>query len=408
MSLHNNQKLSDYDFEKHFTFAKSWEQTNEKSLFRISDWNADPNDVNTPDTIIQQAVEESLKNVTKYAETKLLINACHSIQDSLESVYQITLSNNSHIHLFGNATQAIFGVLCGLKQLIKKPSALIINPSYYSVQDSATLFEIPTVELNRKMKENFKIDIQQIDKLHKQHKINIIILTDPVYSCGLCITENYFNDIVDYCKSNNIWLVIDNAFSCLSWTDESKIWLDKTMLTKCDFNKAIVIDSPSKRLFTNNMKIGIVVANIELIQKLRGFSDSHIGNISGLQLAFAKAIFTEDNKSTVENICKANATRAKNNFNEIEKYFSNSKLVSLVKPDSGFHCVLKSTNETIRQTNAMKVCERLITEYSTLAIPTNDFYYDLDDNFGIRINLMTSPSKSQYVMEQLSIKAFNL
>lgn len=403
-----SHNIFDYNFEKHFEFAKLWEQTNERKLFRISDWNADPKDVNIPDSIIQQAIKESLSTVTKYAETKLLVTACDEIQDNLENVYQIKFSENSQTHLFGNATQAIFGVLCGLKQIVSKPRILIVNPSYYSVKDSANIFEIPTFEMNRRMKENFRIDIDQIEELRYQKQINIIILTDPVYSCGSSITENHFNELIDYCKRNEIWLIVDNAFSCLSWINENKIWLDEMMIRKGEYKKAIVIDSPAKRLFTNNMKIGIVFADIELIKKLREFSDSHIGNISGLQVAFAKSIFSLDNKSTLENICKSNTTKAKKNFAEIEKLIEGSNRVSLLKPDTGFHCILKTPIKTIRQTNVMRVAEQLITEFSTLAIPTNDFFYDLEDDFGIRINLMISPSKSKYLFEKLSLKGFDL
>jgi aspartate/methionine/tyrosine aminotransferase len=104
---------------------------------------------------VQQAIIESMKSITHYAETISVVKACYQIQEDLKEVYGMQFDKQAHIYLFGNATQSIFCVMCALKQIVRRPSALVINPSYYSIKKSAKLFNIPVNEMWRKSRENF-------------------------------------------------------------------------------------------------------------------------------------------------------------------------------------------------------------------------------------------------------------
>lgn len=173
-------------------------------------------------------------------------------------------------------------------------------------------------------------------------------------------------------------------------------------MDKKQLPKTIVIDSPSKRLFTNNMKIGLVHAGIEVIEILRELSDSHIGNITGLQVAFAKSLFKRENKQYIENICKVNIKNAIETFQDIHSMTNSSNKILLAKPDTGFHAILYAKSQISRNIDSTNVCKRIITNYETLAIPTNDFGYDLDDDFGIRLNLMASLIKSKHIIKKFA------
>ncbi len=254
----------------------------------------------------------------------------------------------------------------------------------------------------RKKREGFKIKLEQLERFRRQHAINIMILTDPVYSAGTCMSDAQWNDLIDYCRAHDIWLVVDMAFSGLSWTDASKVWIDRGRLTRGNYRGVILIDSPAKRLFTNNLKIGLVVADLKIVERLRDFSDWHLGNLTGLQVAFARNLFRPENRKSIETVCMINASRAYANFQRLESVVEGSRLVSLIRPDSGFHALLFSRGIISRHIDAMKVCHRLVTDLETLAIPTNDFLFDWDDEFGIRVNLMSSPEKWERVIKHIA------
>jgi aspartate/methionine/tyrosine aminotransferase len=166
----------------------------------------------------------------------------------------------------------------------------------------------------------------------------------------------------------------------------------------------ILIDSPSKRLFTNNLKIGLVFADVEIVERLRDFSDWHLGNLTGLQMAFARSLFRPENRESIETICTTNANRACANFQLLETVVEGSTMVSLIRPNGGFHALLFARGSISRNVDAMDACLRLVTDLETLAIPTNDFFFDCDDEFGIRLNLMSSPRKWEHVIKHIAAR----
>lgn len=396
-----NQLPAFYSFEEQFEIAEAWARSNNKSLFKISDWNFDPRDVSIPNNLIQEAINDSLHTTTQYAETSVLIEACKEIRNNLKVGYDVNFDTDSNIHLFGNATQAIFGVMYSLKEVVQSPLVLLIHPSYYSVQDSASQCGIQFFEMWRKKKNGFVIDLEIIEHYRRKHAINILVLTDPVYSAGTCMDTDQWYRLIDYCKVHEIWLVIDMAFSGLSWIDIDKVWLDRGRLLRWNYRRVILIDSPAKRLFTNNLKIGLVFADMEIIDKLRDFTDWLLGNLTGLQVSFAKTLFKPENRELVENLCKTNVNRAVTNYKKLENIVSDLQNLKLFKPDAGFHTLLFYRGALSRYVDAMKACQGMVEKLEILPIPTNDFFFDHDDEFGIRLNLMCSSEKWMPLIKQI-------
>ena len=139
------------------------------------------------------------------------------------------------------------------------------------------------------------------------------------------------------------------------------------------------------------------------MERLRDFSDWHLGNLTGLQVSFARNLFSPENRNDIETICTINANRACANFQQLETIVDGSKMVSLLRPDSGFYTLLFARGIISRDVDAMKACHRLVTDLATLAIPTNDFFFDWDDEFGIRLNLMCSPRKWEHVIKYIAV-----
>jgi aspartate/methionine/tyrosine aminotransferase len=400
--LNNNCKgVLPYDFDQQFRLAYQWEKRTGKTLLRISDWNSNPKDVILPISIIHSAIEDSLLSLTQYAETAKLIETSIHIQQCLKLVYNVAFDSHVCTHLFGNTTQAIFGVMYALKKLIVKPKILFIHPSYYSATETAYFLDIPVVEMWRKRREQFDFDFEKIDFLRKKHLVNIIFLTDPVYSAGVRMNDAEWDILVNYCDREGIWIVIDMAFSGLSWNTRD-VWIDRIQLLRANYKKCIILDSPAKRLFTNNIKIAIVFANAKIVKVLQELADSQLGNLTGIQLAFAKRLFNQQNKSELESICYSNAKKACTNFEYIQAIVSDSDHVFFEKPVAGFHALVFSKHITGESVDVMSTCYRWVTELETLAIPTNDFRFHVSDEFGIRLNLMRSIKEYKHIIEWIA------
>ena len=397
----NNKEILPYDFDEQFRLANEWEKRTGKKLIRISDWNSNPNDVILPISIVHSAIEDSLLSLTQYAETAKLIETSIHIQQCLKLFYKVAFDSHVCTHLFGNTTQAIFGVMYALKKIIAKPKILFIHPSYYSALETACFLDIPVIEMWRKRKEQFVFDFENIDSLRKKYLINIIFLTDPVYSAGIHINDVEWATLVNYCDHEGIWIVIDMAFSGLSWSMED-VWIDRIRLLRANYKKCIIIDSPAKRLFTNNIKMAIVFANAKIVKVLQEFADSQLGNLTGVQLAFAKNLFIKKNKNELESICCSNAKKASANFEYIQGIVSDSEHVFFEKPVTGFHALVFSKHITGESVDVMSTCYRWVTQLETLAIPTNDFRFHIGDEFGMRVNLMRSTKDYNHIIEWIA------
>lgn len=400
-NLHQTDAPESYDFDEQFRRAHAWEKATGKTLFRISDWNSKPDEVTVPLRIINNAIEESIHSITYYAETEQIIRTSNDIQKGLVSGYDVAFAPHVRTHLFGNTTQAIFGVMFAIRKIVTNPKILFIHPSYYSAMETSSLLGIPVIEMWRKRRDQFVIDIEKIDKIRKAQSINVIFLTDPVYSAGVCMCNEEWNVLVNYCEHEGIWIVLDMAFSGLSWLDDG-VWIDRIKLMRANYKKSILIDSPSKRLFINNIKIAVVFADVQIINALQEFQDSQLGNLAGLQLYLAKRLFEKQNKDELEVICKSNADRAYENFLYIQGIVSNSDHVFFEKPNGGFHALAFSINSIGENVDVMNTCQRWVTELETLAIPINDFRFDTSDEFGVRVNLMITPQRYEHIIKWIA------
>lgn len=393
--------LTPYDFDEQFRLAHSWEKATGKTLLRISDWNSNPDEVVVPMRIIHSAIDESLLSLTRYAETARLVETSIGIQQGLQFGYDVVFDSHVRTHLFGNTTQAIFGVMYAMKKIVTEPKVLFIHPSYYSAMDTASLLGIPVIEMWRKRRDHFAFDFEKIDKIRRTHAINVIFLTDPVYSAGVRMSDDQWAALVNYCDREGIWIVVDMAFSGLSWVTND-VWIDRTQLMRANYRRSILIDSPAKRLFTNNIKIAVVFADAVIIKVLEEFADSQIGNLTGIQMFFAKRLFEKQNRHELEFICSSNAKRACANFEYIQGIVGDSEQVFFEKPVGGFHALVFSRHSVGGTVDVMNSCQRWVTELETLAIPTNDFRFDASDEFGIRVNLMRSPQNYEHVIKWIA------
>jgi len=380
-----------YNFELQFARAEAYERESGRRLVRLSDWNCSLGDALLPRSLIANSIRASLAYVTEYADTSRLLATCEVVESNLKETYGADLET-AKVHLFGNATQAIFGVVYALVNTVKDPVGLVLHPSYYCLQDSAELCRLPLVETWRRAADGFRIDTDYLRSVRRRHKYNVLFVTDPVYSVGLRARDDEIRDLVAFCSAFGIWLVIDIALSGLFWQTSANAWMDLDRLNLSRYERCVLVDSPSKRLFTNNIKIGVVLANPELSDRMAECSDWHLGNLAGLQLEFARRVFSQEHKAEIETACRTNAERAYRHFQVVSSLLKASPLVSTTRPDSGFHLMLWQQGSQAQAIDAMGVCHRLAIEDGVLVIPTNDFFFSRDDEWGVRLNLMRDPS----------------
>ena len=107
---------------------------------------------------------------------------------------------------------------------------LILNPCFSEYERAFRLNRVPTHSLSYDVKEMFQMDSEKVlDFLRKHPEIEMLILGHPNNPTGHVWTEDSLDRIVQYCKSQKIVLVVDEAFiefcpgtvSALKWIEDN-------------------------------------------------------------------------------------------------------------------------------------------------------------------------------------------
>jgi aspartate/methionine/tyrosine aminotransferase len=394
-----------YNFETHIGNAHAWEARNLSTTRKLSDWNCGRDDPRVPTAILEAASQRALQNLTTYTETASTIKLGRQILDRLRSMPNTSFAENAAVHLYGNATQALFASLYAIRESLHEPKFLLIHPSYYATHDALNTLRLPYSQHWRKLTNSGEIDLVELDILWRKLGFDVILLTDPMYSTGIELSQVNFERTVAFARERDLWIMIDSAFSGLTWSDPTRRWLDLPKLQRCGYAKCILIDSPSKRLFTNNLKLGMVHCSDLLSQHLEKVSDSFTGNITGVQAAFTDSIFGLENQDQLQSICDDNVEKIIRNYEHLIELVNDSEHLHFIRPHSGFHTMLFSRGVETGSADAMAACAWLL-EHGVFALPTNDYYYHDNDPFGFRLNLMKAPLGWQDIVVLLAQTSF--
>jgi len=395
--------MKPYDFHLHIENAKNWESKTGRVLGKLSDWNCGRFDPETPVSLLEEAFTYAVETFTTYTETSITLQLGDAILADLHSNPESCFNANSALHLYGNATQALFASIYAIRESVQNLKFLVVHPSYYANHDSLKALQVPYHEYWRTLSVNGHVDLNNLRLFKEKNEFNAILITDPMYSTGIELTDENLKEILDFAETHDIWIIIDSSFSGLSWENPKKRWLDFIKIGRNGYKKCLVVDSPSKRLFTNNLKIGMVHCDKSVSHHLEKFSDSFVGNITGIQHNFFKRVFIQANKEKIEAICTNNTRKIIDNYEYLLSIAHGSSHIYFIRPDAGFHTMIFFKGLQTGTFNSMSFCEGLVNQ-GVFALPTNDYYYASSDPFGVRINLINSPRKWERLIRQFAEK----
>ena len=95
-------------------------------------------------------------------------------------------------------------------------------------------------------------------------KTSLLVINNPNNPVGRVYTDNELRTLTEICKSNNVWLLVDEAYSDFLEPDlfKSALTFDKSRET------TIVVNSLSKNMGMSGWRIGYVIAGKNLIKQI--------------------------------------------------------------------------------------------------------------------------------------------
>ncbi|MEW6089132.1 MAG: threonine-phosphate decarboxylase CobD [bacterium] len=224
-------------------------------------------------------------------------------------------------------------------------NALVITPAFSEYEFALKANKSGIVFHKTKEKDNFKIDIQAVEKLLKN--MDAVFLGNPNNPTGNFLEKDELFELVKYCEINNKLMVVDEAFIGFLFNGEEFSLIEKVNRTK----NLIVIRSLTKLYAIPGLRIGYAAGHKDLIKMLRGIQ--YPWNVNLFAQAAVKDILEADKyiKDTRKNI----STEKDFLFNNLRK----AEGVKVFCPSVNF-ILCKLRNRKIKNADELK--DKLISK----------------------------------------------
>ncbi len=191
----------------------------------------------------------------------------------------------------------VFMVMLAL--LNKKDEVITFEPAWLSYFGQAEILgiKIKSLPYNRDI-DDLNLDIFKNAKL--------IILNNPNNPGGFVYSKRFIKKLYDICLKNNIWLLVDEAYS--DFSDNS---FYSSLLLSSKKKNVIIINSLSKSFGISGWRIGYIISNSKLIDVILKINQHIITCAPTILLQYCTEYFDKIRSITSKEIKKLSEKRKK-------------------------------------------------------------------------------------------------
>ena len=367
-----------------------------KQVFFISDWNIKNNDDIYIKEITIQAFLQGGENAYDYLST-----------DEKYSDLKNDIIKNSNLNIFPeniaicySGTSAIFAALSILTQECSR--FLLFTPSYFLYNDILQYLRNDMAFLSCDYN---RPDYTKIEKAFVENKIQVVILTDPIFAIGQAIDIAMYDYIYQLCKKYDVWLFIDGLYSGCEWNAELQSIMPNPKIEAINkYDKAIFIDSLSKRIGINGNKFALLFANGSFINAINNFQLYTFGSFTSTQLSLIKELYKTENKKYVLKNIKQLIDSAKETYALISSLILNSQF-KILPSDAGYFSSLCIPYNALSVKNDSEAFNNILNRFDTITLPLSIFRYIISGHYTFRVNLLQNkPLLLKFIRELLELK----
>jgi aspartate aminotransferase len=257
-----------------------------------------------PPLIVKNALEEVYdKGFLKYGQAKGIPQFRESLAHHVSKIFQVDIKQENIMVTPG----ARFGIFTAINTLLNPGDELIvIEPAWPAYKDCALHAGVKVRTINTTLDNNWEPSISQIEQTINSNT-KMIALNYPNNPTGKILPRKLQDDIVNLAIKNNLYILSDEIYSEYAYSD----W--KSILCH-NYEKSMVTQSFSKSHAMTGFRIGYIIANQDIIDKLSKFEALCLTNVSEpVQYIAMKALEadTSDNTNTVQRRLELLARKAK-------------------------------------------------------------------------------------------------
>jgi aspartate/methionine/tyrosine aminotransferase len=374
----------DYSNDWLLALKSEYVRRNGKEPVFISDWDISNTNAKYPVSIIQSSLDKAKQSVYKYLFADEQLESKERIHHLLKS--NDVESNINNITLTVSATASLYLTLLSLhKKKIKR--YLVFTPVYYSILDTlndmgANVTYFPLVDKN-----NFQVDLQKLLEIIRDKQIEAIIFCDPIYCGGIEIPIEVYDFMSNISNEYGIWIICDYTLGGMEWNNDFFPQLSYSKInTFLSTSYSVFIDSISKRLLVNGLKISVVIGPPAFIKDLENYAAQVYGGFSSLQIEFLKDIYLPSNANDISSIIHSNVLVMKNNHEKLYAMLKDTEY-EIYPTNSGYFSMIVHRELKLKDVDSKKAIESFLLEEHVLAFPSFHFSFDDENKFGFRVNV---------------------
>lgn len=338
----------------------------------------------SPTALAHLAFESSINDIDNYYSCSnnycqdVILNVLRKQYNQTFYRQQITIGNNA-TSLISFFVQTLLGM--GITNY------LAIAPVYFSAVDAIHLGH-GSITIVQPQLPNLSIDLAQFEDLIRKNKIQAVIITDPYFGFGKDVEIKQFKHIIQICRKYCCTIICDFARYGLEWKNEDKQlpFNDKLRLFH-DMDRFALIFSPCKQLFANGIKTAIMITSRNFSGTIAEYSDSVLGSISSVQLAFLNFILAPQTQSELETNIKRNLLHIQANYSKIQSCILGSQVVSFL-PDMGNYMVIGMP----KSGNDFEIFQGVLKNCNTSTLPLSLYHFFSKELYLFRTNLSLKPT----------------
>lgn len=376
------------DFNIEWLFEEAYRikrDSTKKAPYFLSNWDVDGAKLAIVDKLVSEIHSNASTQSSLYNYSFEQFDLKDEIRGLLQNQFSVEIFE-SEITICPSATSSIYLVIESLAQLTNK-RLLITTPIYFSVHESLRRQSFSTFFYHLNDHNNYKIDYHEFERIIIDQFIQVIYITDPIYSAGVGLSKSDYIVLTEICNRNGVYFIVDYCLGGLDWNKVNDFTFDsEKMNTIKSCNKFGLIDSLSKKLFLNGIKFSLVIGNEALINGIDLLSESVYGGLNSIQCHSIKKFYEHKNQTAIDILCLSNSSKIQDNYRLVSSYLIGTDF-NISKANSGYFAVITHKKILAKQIDSRAFSLSLLQELNILVLTNDRLSFSSENHFGFRINL---------------------
>ena len=212
------------------------------------------------------------EGIVQYTKSEGTLECKAAILNSINAELTQDITKSIHCVITDGGSQAMELMLLGVSGTQGSEPILVVDPLYTNYVEFAKRLSTPMVSLERDLNADGSyggLDMIKIRKKINADKPNGILIIPADNPTGLHMSQNSINEIARVCVEKDIWLISDEAYRNIYFSDSgpSSIWQISNTDVPGIQGRRISIESVSKVWNACGLRIGALVTDNKIMYR---------------------------------------------------------------------------------------------------------------------------------------------